>query len=49
MKDVQVKYNNAKTPEQLLKYMDENIKYVFIVNNGKEVKIKIKRRLVYEK
>lgn len=31
-----MKYNDVKTPEQLLKYMDENIKYGFVDDNGKE-------------
>ena len=30
-----MKYNDIKTPEQLLKYMDENIKYGFVDDNEK--------------
>ncbi len=30
-----MKYEDIKTPEQLLKYMDENIKYGFVDVNGK--------------
>lgn len=31
-----MEYKDIKTPEQLLKYMDENIKYGFVDDNGKE-------------
>ncbi len=31
-----MKYSDIKTPEQLLKYMDENIKYGFVDDSGKE-------------
>lgn len=30
-----MEYKDIKTPEQLLKYMDENIKYGFVDNDGK--------------
>ncbi|MBP3634906.1 MAG: hypothetical protein J6J17_00400 [Bacilli bacterium] len=31
-----MKYNDVKTPEQLLKYMDDNIKYGFVDDSEKE-------------
>lgn len=30
-----MKYNDIKTPEQLLQYMDESIKYGFVDDNEK--------------
>ena len=31
-----MKYKDVKTPIQLLKYMEENIKYGFVDDNGKQ-------------